>query len=215
MYDEDDLLPLSGLQHLLFCERQCALIHVEGVWAENALTVEGDLFHRSVDLPGSTERAGLRIARWLVVRSLTLGLTGRCDVVEFPASGDGRGTPMPVEYKRGRRQRWRHDEVQLCAQGMALEEMLGLPVSSGALYYGKSRRRLAVAFDDALRTRTRVAAARFRELIDARLTPRAAPTPKCRSCSLRDSCQPGATASGDTASKFLARVLSGAEATDS
>lgn len=86
-YAEDDLLPLSGLQHLLFCERQCALIHVEGLWAENRLTVEGRHLHERADAGGHETRGALRVARGLALRSLRLGLAGRADVVEFHTGG--------------------------------------------------------------------------------------------------------------------------------
>jgi CRISPR-associated exonuclease Cas4 len=138
MYVEDDLLPISALQHLLFCERQCALIHVEQVWAENRLTVEGRHLHERVDGGEHETRGGLRTARALPIRSLRLGLAGRADVVEFHASEGAAGPPrvVPVEYKRGRPKSHRADEVQLCAQALCLEEMLGVHVAAGALFYG-------------------------------------------------------------------------------
>src|SRR6266567_7026185 len=144
MYDEEDLLPLSALQHLVFCERQCALIHIEGVWADNALTVEGSHLHDRVDEMGPRieSRGDLRIARGVALRSLRLGLSGRADVIEFHrvteggvelAGVSGLWRPFPVEYKRGRPKRDRCDEVQVCAQARCLEEMLETAVPAGAL----------------------------------------------------------------------------------
>jgi CRISPR-associated exonuclease Cas4 len=134
MSEDDGLLPLSGLQHLLFCERQCALIHVEQIWADNALTTQGELLHEHVDLPALEQRPGVRIERAVPLRSDRLRLIGKADVVEFHAvpSQPGRWQPFPVEYKRGRRRKWLHDEVQVCAQAMCLEEMVGVPVPRGA-----------------------------------------------------------------------------------
>jgi CRISPR-associated exonuclease Cas4 len=206
---EDELLPLSGLQHLLFCERQCALIHVEGIWAENDLTAEGAVLHERPDRAGDESRPGVTIARGLRLRSLRLGLVGRADVVEFRTTLARPAAPYPVEYKRGRRKRWLHDEVQLCAQAIALEEMTGEDVDEGAIFYGASRRRLAVRFDGPLRDETMAAAERFHAMVRLRETPRVLSQPKCRRCSLRDYCQPGVTAEPGTASRYLRRLLKG------
>ncbi len=204
---EDELLPLSALQHLVFCERQCALIHIERVWADNAFTVEGSALHESVDRAPPETRRSLRIVRDLPLRSTRLGLVGRTDVVEFhrlepgsdPALGTrlpghgGLWTPFPVEYKRGRPKRHRADEVQLCAQAMCLEEALGMAVPEGALFYGKTRRRKDVRFDEALRLETEAAASRLHDLLRSRVTPPAVyEKRKCLSCSLFDLCRPRA-----------------------
>jgi CRISPR-associated exonuclease Cas4 len=190
--EDDDYLPLSGLQHLLFCERQCALIHVEQIWADNGLTTQGELLHERVDLPALEQRPGVRIERAVPLRSDRLRLIGKADVVEFHAvpGQPGRWQPFPVEYKRGRRRKWLHDEVQVCAQAMCLEEMVGVPVLRGALYYAASRRRRDVAIDETLHTQTIAAAARYHELIARRETPRPILLPKCRNCSLHDLCLP-------------------------
>ena len=192
MSEDDDYLPLSGLQHLLFCERQCALIHVEQVWAENALTTQGGLLHQRVDLPALEQRPGVRIERAVPLRSDRLRLIGKADVVEFHAVPDrlGHWQPFPVEYKRGRRRRWLHDEVQVCAQAMCLEEMLGIPVPQGALFYAASKRRREVVLDDALRAETVVAAARYHDLVARRNTPPAVLLAKCAHCSLHEICLP-------------------------
>jgi CRISPR-associated exonuclease Cas4 len=145
---EDGLIPLSALQHYLFCPRQCALIHVEQMWAEDAATAEGRLLHEKVDAGGGETRPGVRIARSLAIRSLALGVVGKADVVEFHGRA---GRPFPVEYKRGRPKSHRADEVQLCAQAICLEEMFGSAVETGALFYGETRRRSAVTFDADLR----------------------------------------------------------------
>src|ERR1039457_2553385 len=141
MHSEDDLLPLSGLQHLVFCERQWALIHIEQVWAENRLTAQGRGLDERAAEGGGESRPGLRVARGLRLRSLRLGLAGQADVVEFHAAAEGVRMageegwwrPFPVEYKRGRPKPDRCDEVQLCAQGLCLEEMFEAPVAAGAL----------------------------------------------------------------------------------
>ncbi|MDY0226148.1 MAG: CRISPR-associated protein Cas4 [Desulfomicrobium apsheronum] len=130
MYLEDELLPISTLQHVLYCERQCALIHIERVWEENLFTVEGRILHDTVDSGENSVRAGRRIARSLPLRSLSLGISGIADVVEF---GSGGTKVLPVEYKRGRSKSADWDRVQLCAQAMCLEEMLGVEIRQGAL----------------------------------------------------------------------------------
>jgi CRISPR-associated exonuclease Cas4 len=194
-FAEDDLLPLSALQHLLFCERQCALIHVEQVWADNRLTVEGSHLHRKADSGQAESRGDVRTERGVALRSLRLGLIGKADVVEFHRSravGAESWLPFPVEYKRGKPKRDRSDEVQLCAQALCLEEMLGAEVAGGALFYGTTRRREDVAFDADLRSATEDAAARLHRLIASGATPRAVRERKCDNCSLVDLCLPPA-----------------------
>lgn len=209
MYCDDELLPLSALQHLLFCERQCALIHIEGLWAENRLTVEGRHLHKNAHEGPSETRAGVRIARGLALRSLRLGLSGKADVVEFhpPDAPGSPARPFPIEYKRGKPKRDASDKVQLCAQALCLEEMLGVAIPGGALFYGRTRRRLDVALDAELRTLTEEAAARFHALIAAGRTPRAAREPKCENCSLVDLCLPEALRPRLSAAEFLEREL--------
>jgi CRISPR-associated exonuclease Cas4 len=195
----DDLLPLSGLQHLAFCERQFALIHVEQLWAENALTISGRQFHERADLPGRSTGPAVRVARALPLRSGRLGLAGKADVVEFRREagpdGDELWRPFPVEYKRGRPGSGGADEVQLCAQAICLEEMLSLDVPRGALFYGRTRRRRPIEFTPALRSRVEQAARRCHELFDARTTPRVPRDRRCDRCSLLALCLPDVTGS--------------------
>ena len=187
MYDESALLPLSGLQHLAFCERQWALIHLEQSWAENRLTAEGRVLHEKVDDAHYETRRGMRLVRALPLRSLRVGLSGRADLVEFPVK---KGAPVPVEYKRGRPKHTDIDEVQLCAQGICLEEMLGIEVREGQLFYHQTRRRQEIEFTDALRQRVEYLAGRMHALFDARATPWAAREKKCGQCSLVELCRP-------------------------
>jgi CRISPR-associated exonuclease Cas4 len=159
-YTQDDLLPLSGIQHFLFCRRQWALIHIERQWQENALTAEGRIMHKRADDPFFTEtRNGVITARSVPVASYRLGLSGVCDVVEFTASPDGVKLPnreglstgplrlylpAPVEYKRGKEKHDHSDETQLCAQALCLEEMLSVSIPKGYLYYGEIRHRVEI-----------------------------------------------------------------------
>lgn len=209
MFAEDALLPISALQHLLFCERQCALIHVERLWADNRLTVEGGRLHRKAHDGPDESRGGVRITRAVPLRSLRLGLVGVADVVEFrPAGTEGIGrSPFPVEYKRGRPKAHDADRVQLCAQALCLEEMLGVPVAAGALYYGRTRRRRKVAFDLALRRTTEDACSHLHAMIACGTTPRAVREKKCDACSLLDLCLPDAMTPGRSASDYTERSL--------
>lgn len=188
-YSEDQLLSISALQHLLFCERQCALIHIEQVWSENRFTAEGKVLHERAHDGLDESRPGVRITRGLPVRSFELGISGQCDVVEFHGVGSS-GSILPVEYKRGKPKNHCADEVQLCAQGLCLEEMLGRPVERGALYYGERRHRTDILFDEALRTLTLNVALRLHALTDSRTTPPAMKEKKCESCSLLEHCMP-------------------------
>lgn len=208
-FGDDDLLPLSALQHLLFCERQCALIHIEGVWAENRLTVEGQHLHQRAHEGPDETRSGIRLARGLPLRSLRLGLVGKADVVEFhPGEGpESRPRPFPVEYKRGQPKSHDADRVQICAQALCLEEMLGIAVPAGALFYGRTRRRLDVSFDAALRRLTEETARRLHALVVEGQTPKAVREPKCDSCSLLDLCLPDALRPRLSAARFVERGL--------
>jgi CRISPR-associated exonuclease Cas4 len=148
---EDALIPLSALQHYLFCPRQCALIHVEQLWVENGATADGRILHETVDSGRPERRPGVRILRGLALRSLALGVSGKADVVELTGK---QAIPVPIEYKRGRPKAHRADEVQLCAQAICLEEAFGTKIPAGALFYGATRRRTDVAFDAELRALT-------------------------------------------------------------
>ncbi len=206
-YTEDQVLPISALQHLLFCERQCALIHIEQLWSENRLTVEGRHLHERVHERGSESRGDVRVETGVALRSLELGLSGVADVVEFHKQAEGVWRPFPVEYKRGKAKTERCDEVQLCAQAVCLEEMLGRSVSQGAIFYGRTRRRKQVSFDAALRELTRQTALRLHDLIDAGFTPPPLDDPKCRTCSLRDRCMPDTADGRRSAARYMDALL--------
>ena len=196
MYSEDDLIPLSALQHILFCERQCALIHIEQIWSENLFTAEGRIMHERVHEADRESRGDIRIEFAMWLRSFRLGLIGKADVVEFhrrPDSlkaGSEVWVPFPVEYKRGKPKKDNCDKVQICAQALCLEEMLDVEVPCGALFYGKKRRRTDVVFDEALRRQTEDTAMRLHELIASGRTPKPVYSPKCDSCSLVHLCLP-------------------------
>ena len=186
---DDDFLPLSGIQHLAFCERQCALIHVEGVFAENALTSEGRILHDSVSDSGTRLREGVRVETDVWVRSERLRLVGRADRVETWREG-GVEMVQPIESKRAKRKSLRADCIQLCAQAMALEEMRSVSVASGELYYINSRRRLSIALTTELREATVQAAQRFHDLVRRKEVPPSRLDARCPSCSLKELCLP-------------------------
>lgn len=191
MYSDENLVLLSALQHLLFCRRQCALIHLEQLWTENVFTAEGRVLHEKTDTPGHETRGDLRIARALKLRSLRLGICGQADTVEFHRQPDGVWIPFPVEYKRGRTKINDCDRIQLCAQALCLEEMKQVAVPAGALFYGQNRRREEVFFDEPLRSRTESACAEMHELIESGVTPPPVyEKTKCDACSLQTKCLP-------------------------
>lgn len=216
LYPEDKLLPLSALQHLLFCKRQCALIHIEQAWTENRYTAEGRIMHERVDLGGRESRGNIRMAFGLALRSLRLGLSGKADAVEFhrivkakglDATGPPHWRPFPVEHKRGRPKKAGWDKVQLCAQAMCLEEMLAVDVPQGALFYGKTRRRQDVVFTNALRRKTEETARRLHELFDKGVTPPPVYTTTCEKCSFLESCLPGSLGGGKSVANYLKEVI--------
>nr|WP_295662233.1 CRISPR-associated protein Cas4 [Polymorphobacter sp.] len=202
---EDALIPLSALQHQLFCPRQCALIHVEGLWAEDGATAAGRVLHERVDAGKPDRRPGVQVVRSMAIRSLVLGVNGKADVVELHGKPP---RPYPVEYKKGRPKAHRADEVQLCAQAIALEEMFGLPVPEGALFYGTTRRRSVVAIDAGLRALTARIAAETRAMIAAgRTPPPVYDAARCDRCSMIDLCQPRRLERPPGVAAWLAREI--------
>ena len=203
-YTSDELLPLSGIQHFVFCRRQWALIHIERQWQDNVLTVEGRLLHKRADDPFFTEtRKEVITARSVPIASYRLGLVGVCDVVEFTAvdsttspdgvklpGREGLYLPAPVEYKRGHEKRDPCDESQLCAQAMCLEEMLVVTIPTGYLYYGETHRRVQVELTANLRGLVRSMTEEMHAYFQRGYTPRVRPSKACRSCSLADICLP-------------------------
>jgi CRISPR-associated exonuclease Cas4 len=206
---EDALVPVSALQHYLFCPRQCALIHVERIWAEDGATAEGRILHERVDGGRPDRRAGVRTVRGLMLRSLAHGLAGKADAVEFVD-----GVPYPVEYKRGRPKAHRADEVQLCAQALCLEEMFDRAVPEGALFYAQTKKRSRVIFDEELRALTVRLAAETRTMIAATRTPLPHATPACRRCSLLEQCNPKRLEKPPAIQRWLARQVADAQAGD-
>ena len=205
MYSDDEMVMISALQHCLFCRRQCALIHLEGAWSENYLTATGRTMHERVHQTGAETRRDVHVATSLRLVSHRIGVTGEADMVEFhraESSHDSEGRifaaslprrdgwwrPYPVEYKRGRPKAHRADEVQLCAQAMCLEEMLGVFIPEGALFYGEPRRRTVIAFDGELRALTESVANEVHAIFRADVTPPAVRTKACEACSLKELC---------------------------
>lgn len=215
-YLQDEWLPLSGIQHFVFCRRQWALIHIERQWQENALTAEGRLLHDRADDPFFTEkRKDVIVARATPVSSAALGLQGVCDVVEFTAAEDGvrlpgregRYRPAPVEYKRGKEKRDPCDKAQLCAQAMCLEEMLAVNIPAGYLYYAQTRRRVQVALTADLRDLVCKAAREMHAYYDRSYTPRVKISRACRSCSLADVCLPALQEQVVPASSYIRKQI--------
>lgn len=182
-------IAISALQHWSYCPRQCALIHVEQVFADNVHTARGHAVHKLVDEPGAERSGTVRIERAMPLWNEQLGLIGKADLVEF----DAAGTPYPVEYKHGPRRKSAHDELQLTAQALCLEEMTGRAVKVGALFQFSSRRRREVEITEALRERVLDTVNAVRAQIESgRLPPPLVDDARCRACSLIDLCQPKA-----------------------
>lgn len=199
IYQEDDFLQLAGLQHFAFCRRQWALIHIEQQWVENLLTIQGNILHEKAhDSKVHEFRGGLLVVRGMKIHSSTLGVSGACDVVEFYQSDngitlpdrEGSWQPYPVEYKRGSPKITDADRLQLCAQGMCIEEMLCCDVPEGAIFYGETRRREAVMFTSELRDKVRDYLEEMHMLYRRKYTPKVKSSKNCKSCSLSDLCLP-------------------------
>jgi len=205
----DDLIMISALQHYVFCPRQCALIHVEQTWEESGRTAEGRILHERVHEEGNEMRSGVRIERGVSLRSLRLGLIGKADVVEFHRREDGTWRPFPVEYKRGKPKPDHCDKIQLCAQALCLEEMIQVEIPGGALFYGQTRRRLDVVFDNNLRRETEEASGQVRELLNSGKTPKPVYAKRCDNCSLIADCLPKAIQKRRSVKNYLQRMMTG------
>ncbi|RJX23317.1 MAG: CRISPR-associated protein Cas4 [Ammonifex sp.] len=185
----EDLVMVSALEHYSYCPRQCALIHVEQVFDENVYTMRGRRLHERVDEPCANQEGGVRIERALPIWSERLGLIGKADVVEFYGN-----TPYPVEYKHGPRRKHRHDDLQLCAQAICLEEMTGQAVPKGAIFHHSSRRRREVVFSVELRDKVAKTVDAVRKMLKEPRLPPPFNDERCPNCSLINSCLPGAVA---------------------
>jgi CRISPR-associated exonuclease Cas4 len=198
-----DPVPLSALQHWAYCPRQCALIHQEQAFAENVHTARGQAVHHLVDQPGYELKAGVKVERALPLWSERLGLIGKADLVEIHPDG----TPYPVEFKHGRKRRAVHDDIQLAAQAMCLEEMLGRPVTQGAIYHASSHRRREVTIGPELRQLVVKTAEAIRAMLASGRLPPPVNDDRCRECSLRDICQPEIAACGTRHDAALATLF--------
>lgn len=206
IFAEEELLPISALQHLAFCERQWALIHLEQLWAENTLTIEGKFLHEKVHEEDDERRGNVRILRSARLRSFRLGLVGMADLIEYPLDGV-QGEPLLVEYKRGKPKLDRCDEVQLCAQALCLEEMTGAHCGKGAFFYGRPRRRHFVEFSTELREEVRRLAEHLHVMQRLGKTPPARYEPKCEHCSLFDLCLPRITQGTQSARRYVRGLI--------
>jgi CRISPR-associated exonuclease Cas4 len=217
-YHEEDYLQLSGIQHFAFCRRQWALIHIEQIWAENLRTIEGMLLHEKAHDPFFTEkRRDVIVTRDLSVFSREMGVSGKCDIVEFHrdeaqgvelAGRVGRWQPFPVEYKRGKPKASDEDRLQLCAQALCLEEMLVCEkVETAYLYYGETRRRETVNLTSVLRESVSGMFAEMHECYRRRHTPRVRQTKSCNACSLKDECLPRMPRQDKSVSSYLKGCL--------
>ncbi len=186
MWQEEDLVMISAIEHYSYCQRQCALIHVEQVFEENIYTLRGTRAHERADVPNWEMDGATRIERALPLWSDRLGLTGRADTVEFRADG----TIFPVEYKHGPRREQVHDDLQLCAQAMCLEEIFGKPITCGAIYHHSSHRRRDVSFTEDLRAQVEQVIKAIREMRFSGRMPPPVNDKRCTNCSLVDACVP-------------------------
>lgn len=204
--DSLETIFLSRLQHYLFCPRQFALIELEDIWVENILTAQGQVLHQRVNQQEQQQRGKICTVRALPLASQQYGIEGVADVVELHQQADGTELPYPIEYKRGKPKTHRADDVQLCAQALCLEEMYQCSIAEGALFYGETRRRHVVVFDDELRQLTKQTIDSCRQLVRSGRTPAAMyERQRCNACSLKAECHPENFSK--SASTWLARQL--------
>jgi len=205
----DELLPISGLQHFVFCPRQCALIHIERLWVENRLTAEGRDMHQRVHGQEVSKKKNVVSESGIPLYSLKLGLQGKADIIDFVYETGKRQNlvqVIPVEYKRGTPKSGLEDKIQLCAQAVCLEEMAGFSIREGSLYYGRTRRHCRVEFTDELRNETESIAKQFHFLMDSGRVPPPARASGCRSCSFFNYCIP--TKISKSAVRYIRTIVS-------
>lgn len=188
------LIPVRMVNEYVYCPRLAYLMWVQQEWADSDATVEGRFHHRHVDGPAKEKRdedEHLIHARSITLSSTRLGIIAKLDLVE----GDGEEHATPVEYKRGKRPHvakgaYEPEQVQLCAQGLLLEEQ-GYRSERGEIWFHGSRERVTIAFDDELREMTRNAIVELRQLAEAGEIPEPLEhAAKCHGCSLVGICLP-------------------------
>jgi len=217
-YDEGAYQMLSGIQHYCFCPRQWALIHIEMQWKENYLTADGRILHEKAHDSSKFEKRGDTLTvRALKISSATLGVSGECDVVEFkrndelgvPLTGyEGKWLPYPVEYKRGATKLNDCDRLQLCAQAICLEEMLGCKIEEGALFYGEVKRREVCVFSEELRAEVLAVTQKMHALFERKHTPTEVPQGAgCASCSMKEVCLPQLSKGKRTVQEYIREAL--------
>jgi len=199
VYNEDDFLQLSGIQHFAFCRRQWALIDIEQQWDDNLRTAEGELLHQNAHDSYRTESRGdVIISRGMPVFSRTLGASGACDIVEFRRCENGialQGKPgtyavYPVEYKRGSPKETDIDILQLAAQAICLEEMLACEIPAGAVFYEQTKHRLKVGLTAELKEQARALFEEMHSYFERGYMPCPKPSKSCNACSLKEICLP-------------------------
>lgn len=216
IYNDDELLSLSGIQHYYFCKRQWALIHVEQQWAENRATMEGKVIHEKADDPFFTEsRKNTFISRAIPLVSYNLGFYGIADIIEFTKSEagvkvkdrEGKWIPNIVEYKRGKPKQDERDIVQLVAEALCLEEMLSYRISSADFFYNETKRRIKIEITEVLRNRVIDLACEMHKIYELKITPKADNGKHCKSCSLVDICMPRLTSKKVNVANYIEKYI--------
>lgn len=209
MLEDSQTIAISALQHVAYCPRQFALIHVEQAWEENYFTAQGQALHERVDAGAPEQRGNVRYERSVAVYSQTLGISGKLDLLEIEGKADKRY--FPVEYKRGKPKTEDWDRIQLCAQALCLEEMRGVQINDGAVWYWQERKRERVLINADLRDFTMQVIAQAKEILARGITP--APTPhisRCKACSLVELCLPD-IARKDHSSLYIQQLFASAD----
>ncbi|MBI4651799.1 CRISPR-associated protein Cas4 [Candidatus Desantisbacteria bacterium] len=208
---DEEFVMISALSHYMYCQRRCALVHIEQAWVENVFTAEGRIMHDKAHEENFEIRKNIKIERGIPLRSNELGLNGKADVVEFHKDEFDKWIPFPVEYKRGKSKSDNSDKVQLCAQALCLEEILNVKIPCGALFYGQTKRREDVNFDESLRIETKETIKKVYELVMTKITPKAEYSKKCKECSLLEICLPKTFEKRTTVANYLKDIIKSSE----
>ncbi|PSB01137.1 CRISPR-associated protein Cas4 [Merismopedia glauca] len=182
-----DYIPIAALNHYSFCPHRCWRMFCAAEFVDNQYTVDGTSLHERVHTLSQNDRGEVWQVRAIYLKSEKYNLIGKSDLVEVES-----GEVYPIEYKRGNKGEWNNDEMQVCAQALCLEEMMGKEIKIGYIYYAQSNQRQLVEINEDLRKQAIATLNLVTNLLQTGIAPPPVYSQKCRGCSLYSQCLPQA-----------------------